>query len=47
MSSDGDNSSTEDQFNFESQVGAQRYPVHDCCEFEDVENLRKLIFVQQ
>jgi len=47
MSSDGDNSSTEDQFNFESQVGGQRYPVHDCCEFEDVENLRKLIFVQQ
>eukprot|EP00956_Cyclotella_meneghiniana_P005180 scaffold6459_cov21-Cyclotella_meneghiniana.AAC.1 len=27
--------------------GSQRYPVHDACEFEDVDTLRRLIFVPQ
>lgn len=39
-------SSDDDDFQFGSnQVGQKRYPVHDCCEFEDVESLKRLIFV--
>lgn len=41
-------SSSDDDFQFEAaNVGSNRYPVHDCCEFEDAESLRRLIFVPQ
>jgi hypothetical protein len=41
MSANEDSSSDDDDFNFESSnVVSKRYPVHDCCEYEDVESLR-------
>lgn len=40
-------SSDDDDFNHESSVGSRKYPVHDCCEFEDHESLKRLIFVRQ
>ena len=41
MSAPGESSSDDDDFQFESShVGSKRYPVHDCCEFEDAESLR-------
>lgn len=34
-------SSEDEDFLYETaHVGARRYPVHDCCEFEDAESLR-------
>eukprot|EP00594_Rhizosolenia_setigera_P016194 CAMPEP_0178956252 /NCGR_PEP_ID=MMETSP0789-20121207/10120_1 /TAXON_ID=3005 /ORGANISM="Rhizosolenia setigera, Strain CCMP 1694" /LENGTH=1159 /DNA_ID=CAMNT_0020638099 /DNA_START=71 /DNA_END=3550 /DNA_ORIENTATION=- len=39
--------SSDDDFDYESGIGAKKYPVHDCCEFEDHENLRRLIFVRE
>jgi hypothetical protein len=34
-------SSDDEDFLYEAtNVGAHRYPVHDCCEFEDAESLR-------
>ena len=35
-----DGSSDDDDFNFESAVGSRKFPVHDCCEFEDAESLK-------
>jgi acetoin utilization deacetylase AcuC-like enzyme/ankyrin repeat protein len=41
-------SSEDEEFLYESaNIGSHRYPVHDCCEFEDAESLRRLIFVPQ
>lgn len=42
-----EDSSDDDDFNFESAVGSRKFPVHDCCEFEDAESLkvRKFIIV--
>jgi len=34
-------SSDDEDFLYETtHVGAHRYPVHDCCEYEDAESLR-------
>jgi len=38
---DSSNSSDDDDFNLQQP---RRYSVHDCCEFEDSESLRRLIF---
>jgi len=38
--------SYDDELNFESNVGSHRYPVHDCCEFENAERLKNLLFVR-
>mmetsp|Transcript_16005 Transcript_16005/g.24363 ORF Transcript_16005/g.24363 Transcript_16005/m.24363 type:complete len:1069 (+) Transcript_16005:197-3403(+) len=43
----GDGSSDDDDFDYEANAGERRYPVHDCCEFEDVESLRRLIVVRR
>jgi len=44
----GSSSSDDDDFHFDSaHVGSKRFPVHDCCEYEDAESLRRLIFVPQ
>jgi hypothetical protein len=42
MSANEDSSSDDDDdFNFESSnIASKRYPVHDCCEYEDAESLR-------
>ena len=41
MSAAAESSSDDDDFQFESaHVGSKRYPVHDCCEFEDAESLK-------
>jgi hypothetical protein len=37
---DDETSSYDEDYNFESNVGSRRYPIHDCCEFEDAESLR-------
>jgi len=37
---ESDGSSDDDDFNFESEVGSRKFPVHDCCEFEDSESLK-------
>jgi hypothetical protein len=44
---EGSSSDDDDDFNFESShVGSKRYPVHDCCEFDDAESLKvSLVFV--
>ena len=34
---DDETSSYDEDYNFESNVGSRRYPIHDCCEFEDAE----------
>jgi ankyrin repeat protein len=47
MASGDEDSSYEDEFNLESNAGSRRYPVHDCCEFEDAETLKSLIFVRE
>jgi len=39
-SDEDDDSSYDDELNFESNVGSHRYPVHDCCEFENAERLK-------
>lgn len=44
----GSSSSDDDDFHFDSaHIGSKRFPVHDCCEYEDAESLRRLIFVPQ
>ncbi|KAL7466173.1 hypothetical protein ACHAXS_006463, partial [Conticribra weissflogii] len=43
MASDDD----EDWEEYEGENSGSRYPVHDACEFEDAEALRRLIFVPQ
>lgn len=46
-SQDGSGSSDDDDYDMH-QPGLEpvaRYPIHDCCEFEDAETLRSLIFV--
>ena len=36
-----DDESSDDDFEFDAEQGmAKRYPVHDCCEFEDAEALK-------
>jgi hypothetical protein len=30
----------DEDFDFEANAGARRFPIHDCCEFEDEECLR-------
>ncbi len=41
MGGDDDESSSYDEdYNFESNIGSRRYPIHDCCEFEDADSLR-------
>ena len=38
---DGSSSDDDDDFHFDSaNVGSKRYPVHDCCEFEDADSLK-------
>jgi hypothetical protein len=36
-----DEESSDDDFDFDAEQGmAKRYPVHDCCEFEDADALK-------
>eukprot|EP00566_Odontella_aurita_P025089 CAMPEP_0113562004 /NCGR_PEP_ID=MMETSP0015_2-20120614/20289_1 /TAXON_ID=2838 /ORGANISM="Odontella" /LENGTH=95 /DNA_ID=CAMNT_0000463859 /DNA_START=163 /DNA_END=446 /DNA_ORIENTATION=+ /assembly_acc=CAM_ASM_000160 len=46
MSTGDDSTGSDDEFQVDASAGS-RYPVHDCCEFEDAESLRSLIFVRQ
>ena len=44
-SDDDDSSSYDEDFNFEPNVGSRRFPIHDCCEFEDAESLSVSMFL--
>ncbi len=44
---DDESSSYDEDYNFESNVGSRRYPIHDCCEFEDEESLRVSFFITE
>lgn len=47
MASSAHDDPSDDEWGEASSQGGSRYPVHDACEFEDADTLRRLIFVPQ